>query len=68
MGYWGKDEFLTITDTGGKLCEYSGHTESLDIYIGEGRIGNGGALDLLHKEILRKDDITIYVHREYLLH
>lgn len=34
---FGKDEFLTVADTGGGLCATDGHSDSLDIYIGVGQ-------------------------------
>ena len=61
MRSWGKDEFFTVTDTGGGLCKdtNTGHPDTLDIYIGEGRY----AYNNYANDLIKFNDVTVYIYR-----
>lgn len=56
---FGKDEFLTVTDTGGGLCATDGHSETLDVYMGAGQT----AYDAHYLPIRGIDDTTVNIYR-----
>jgi hypothetical protein len=56
----GKDEFFTVTDTGGGLCKANGHAETLDIFLGEGYNSSTKADYFYIRNI---DQTTVSIHR-----
>jgi len=59
MEKWGKDDLFKVTDTGGGLCKTGIHSESIDIFMGEGY----AAKDNHYNAIQPIDDTTVYIHR-----
>ncbi len=56
---FGKDEFLTVADTGGGLCATDGHSDSLDVYIGVGQT----AYDAHYLSIRGIESTTVNIYR-----
>jgi hypothetical protein len=55
----GKDEFFTVTDTGGGLCKTDGHSETLDVYLGDGY--NSTREDYYY--VRNFNSTTVFIHR-----